>query len=251
MNRIPVIAANWKMNLNRDDAKKLAASIAQIADSRVDREFIVFPGFLTISDVHEIITGTTISLGGQNLHYEESGAFTGEISALQLKDSGCSHVLVGHSERRHYFKENYETVNRKVHRALQDGLKVMLCVGESLEEREQTITEMVVVDQLESALARIALKNLKNMYIAYEPIWAIGTGKNATPEDANHVHQIIRKTISRLFNEKVADEMRILYGGSVKGENITELMQQEHIDGVLVGGASLKPESFASIMDYK
>lgn len=249
--RVPVIAANWKMNLSVKEAGELADSVVKIANSLDDREVLLFPGFLQIASVFVAIHGSPVQLGGQNLYFEEKGAFTGEISALQLIDSGCTHVLVGHSERRHYFNEDYEVVNKKVRRALEEGLKVMLCVGESLEEREQNITEMVVVDQLESAFAKVSAKQLSNMYIAYEPIWAIGTGKNASPDDANHVHELIRRTVARIFNEKTADAIRILYGGSVKGENIQDLMAQEHVDGVLVGGASLRADTFSEIMSFK
>lgn len=251
MNRVPVIAANWKMNLTLEQAQNLATSIRKISENQTDREFIVFPCFLQISTVCEAVKNSLVYVGGQNLYFEESGAYTGEISASQLIDVGCSHVLVGHSERRHYFQENYDVVNKKVLRALEKGLKVMLCVGESLEEREQNITEMVVVDQLESAFSKVAAKHLKNMYIAYEPIWAIGTGKSASPSDANHVQQLIRKTIHRIYNEKWANELRILYGGSVKSDNISQIMKEEHIDGVLVGGASLKIDSFDEILKFK
>lgn len=250
MKRTPVIAANWKMNLTRDEARELTRSIVDQCKKIDDREIILFPSFLQMRSVEEAIGGENIGLGGQNLYFEEKGAYTGEVAAFQLLDAGCSHVLIGHSERRHYFHEDYETVNKKVKKAIDSGLKVMLCVGESLKERESNVTEMVVVDQLESAFQNIAKKELENITIAYEPIWAIGTGKTATPEDANHVHQIIRKTMTRIYDQTTAEEVRILYGGSVKPENIKELMQQNDIDGALVGGASLKADSFLNIIKY-
>lgn len=248
MKRKPVIAANWKMNLMKDEATKLAQKTLEAAKDVNDREIILFPSFLQIESVNAIVQNSNIGLGGQNMWYKDPGAYTGEVAAVMLQDAGCSHVLIGHSERRHYFKEDYETVNLKVLKALSVGLKVMLCVGESLEERESGITEMVVVDQIESAFQKVSADALKEMTIAYEPIWAIGTGKTATPEDATHVHKIIRKAVRRLFDEQAGDEMRILYGGSVKPSNIKELMAQEDIDGALVGGASLEAESFSSLI---
>ncbi|MDH5720709.1 MAG: triose-phosphate isomerase [Spirochaetia bacterium] len=248
--RTPVIAANWKMNLTIDEAVTLAQKITTSTADIADKEIILFPSFLQIPAVSDIIKNTNIGLGGQNVYFEGIGAYTGEIAGYQLKDAGCTHVLIGHSERRHYFHEDYETVNKKILQALACNLKVMLCVGESLEERENGVTEMVVVDELESAFQDVGINKLQELYIAYEPIWAIGTGKTATPKDANHVHKIIRKTLTRIFNEEAAGQMRILYGGSVKPDNIKSLMQQEDIDGALVGGASLLLESFLSLVNY-
>ena len=250
MNRKPVIAANWKMNLTIQEAVTLAKSITAKTSAIKDKEIIFFPSFLQIPSVSDIIKNTNIGLGGQNVYFEEKGAYTGEIAGYQLRDAGCTHVLIGHSERRHYFHEDYETVNKKIIQSLSCGLKVMLCVGESLQERENGVTEMVVVDELESAFQDVGAEKLKEMYIAYEPIWAIGTGKTATPKDAAHVHKIIRKTLTRIFSEEVAEQMRILYGGSVKSDNINALMQEENIDGALVGGASLEAESFLSLINY-
>jgi len=248
MSRKVVLAANWKMNLTMKQSCELVDNICNKMKDRENCEIILFPSFLHIPAIMEKIRNKNIGLGGQNLYFEEKGAYTGEVAAFQLVDAGCSHVLIGHSERRHYFQENYETVNKKVLRALAAGLKVMLCVGESLEERENNVTEMVVVDQIVSAMQNISIKNLPDISIAYEPIWAIGTGRNATPADAAHVHKIIRKAVGRIFNTEVASEISILYGGSVKPENIKELMAEEDIDGVLVGGASLKPESFLELI---
>lgn len=248
MKRKPVIAANWKMNLMKKEAVDLAQKTVAAAKDVKDKEIILFPSFLQIESVASVLKDSSISLGGQNLWHQDPGAYTGEVAGIMLQDAGCSHVLVGHSERRHYFKEDYDTINLKVLKALDIGLKTMLCVGESLEERESNITEMVVVDQIESAFQKVTQAHLPNITVAYEPIWAIGTGKTATPEDAAHVHQIIRKTIRRLFDDAAAEQMRILYGGSVKPDNIKELMAQEDIDGALVGGASLKADSFSALI---
>lgn len=248
MKRKPVIAANWKMNLMKQEATDLAQKTVEAAKDVNDKEIILFPSFLQIESVASIIKDSLVHLGGQNLWHQDPGAYTGEVAGIMLQDAGCSHVLIGHSERRHYFKEDYDTINLKVLKALEIGLKTMLCVGESLEERESNITEMVVVDQIESAFQKVLSSHLQSITIAYEPIWAIGTGKTATPEDAAHVHQIIRKTIRRLFDDEAAKQMRILYGGSVKPDNIKELMAQEDIDGALVGGASLKADSFSALI---
>ncbi len=246
-----IIAANWKMNLSQKEALSLAASLKEKIPPSYEKEVILFPSFVHIADVIKELKESSIQVGGQNIYYEKKGAFTGEVAAFQLKELGCSYVLIGHSERRHYFHEDYRTVNKKVRTAIEEGLKVMLCVGESLEEREQAITEMVIVDQIETALTEIPEDAVRdNIVIAYEPIWAIGTGRNATPEDASHVHVIIRRTLSRLYSEELSQEVRILYGGSVNPSNIRELMEPEDIDGVLVGGASLKIESFLPILFY-
>lgn len=248
--RKPVISANWKMNLTIQEAKDLANEFKKECGNNSEKELIVFASCLHIPDLVKIFENTCIKLGGQNIYFENSGAFTGETSAFQLKEAGVSHTLVGHSERRHYFNEDYETVNKKVKKALETGLKVMLCVGETLEDREAEVTEAIVVDQLESAFQDISVDRLKDLYIAYEPVWAIGTGKNATPEDAAHVHEIIRKTIARIYNEDETDKMRILYGGSVKSKNVKSLMKKEQIDGALVGGASLSYDAFKPIINY-
>lgn len=248
MSRKPIIAANWKMNLTAEESTSLVNKVVQGLSEAPACEVVLFPSFIHLPQVYQQIEGTQIGLGGQNLYFEEKGAYTGEVAAFQLKDAGCTHVLIGHSERRHYFKEDYDTVNKKVKRALGTDLKVMLCVGESLEERENNVTEMVVVDQIVSAMENISPKNLCDISIAYEPIWAIGTGKTATPEDASHVHQIIRKTLARIFDPETANAMCILYGGSVKPDNIRDLMKEDDIDGALVGGASLKADSFLNLI---
>lgn len=239
------------MNLSLAKADALADKLVAKQCKLEDREVILFVSFLQLPSVAKIIDGSNIGLGGQNMYCEDRGAFTGEESALNLKEVGCTHILLGHSERRHYFNEDYETVNKKVHCALKSGLKILLCVGESLEEREKRITEMVVVDQVETAFTNVSEKELKNIYITYEPIWAIGTGKNASVNDAAHVHEIIRKDLKRHYNEEQAQKMHILYGGSVKPENISSFLKNEEIDGVLIGGASLKASSFISMINTK
>lgn len=236
--------------MNMAGAREMTEGLKQSCTNSEDREVLLFPGFLQVPVATEALNGTCIKVGGQNLYFESNGAYTGEVSAEQLKDAGCTHVLIGHSERRHYFHEDYETVNKKVIKALETGLKAMLCVGESLEERENNVTEMVVVDQLESAFQNVAEDKLGELYIAYEPIWAIGTGKTATPQDASHVHEIIRKTLKRIYSETAAQEMRILYGGSVKPDNIKALMAEDDIDGALVGGASLNIDSFQALVNF-
>jgi triosephosphate isomerase len=250
MKRTPIIAANWKMHLTMNEAAQLTKEIVPSLPSSLNHEVILFVGFTHLGTIAPLLQASPVKLGGQNLHYESQGAYTGEVAAFQLTDAGCSHVLIGHSERRHYFKEDYEIINNKMKQALSSGLSAMLCVGESLQERETGVTEMVVVDQLESAFQDIEESSLGKISIAYEPIWAIGTGKTATPDDANHVHQIIRKSLTRIFDESAAESMRILYGGSVKPENIKDLMQMDDIDGALVGGASLKADSFSKLVHY-
>ncbi len=238
------------MNLTISQAKELAEKFRGECKDNTDKEIIVFASCLHIPDLVKVFDQTCVQLGGQNVYFENSGAFTGETSAFQLKEAGVTHVLVGHSERRQYFREDYETINKKVKNALATDLKVMLCVGETLKEREAGVTEAIVVDQLESAFLGVHPEQLNDLYIAYEPVWAIGTGKTATPEDAAHVHGIIRKTIARIYNEDEAQKMRILYGGSVNAKNIKELMKKEQIDGALVGGASLTLEAFSPLINY-
>ena len=237
MSKKVLIAANWKMNLTLDEALQLTQDIIKNKDRFKDKELILLPSFLYITELAKIMKSSNIGLGSQDICFEKEGAYTGETAAFQLKDVGCTHALIGHSERRHYFHEDYETVNKKVILALETGLKVILCVGESIEERERGITEMVVVDQLESAFKDVSLESDKDITIAYEPIWAIGTGKTATPEDAAHVHDIIHKTLNRVLNKEISKKIRILYGGSVKPNNVHTLVEQNNIDGALVGGA--------------
>ena len=249
MKRKPIIAANWKMNLNFSEAVSLTDNIVKNMTSISAIDMLLFPSALYIKVVADIIKGSNIGLGGQNICFERSGAFTGEISAAQLKDMGCTHTLIGHSERRHYFHEDYEMVNKKIHMALASHLDVILCVGESLEEKNQELTEMVVCDQISSALSNVSIEQISNIYIAYEPIWSIGTGETAAPEGINSVHQTIRDTLSKIFHSDVGNNMHILYGGSVNADNVKSFLEQNSIDGVLVGGASIDYGAFFSLVN--
>jgi triosephosphate isomerase len=214
-------------------------------------EPIVAPVFTALAAVAAELKGSNILLAAQNLHWEPQGAFTGEVSAAMLKDAGCSHVIIGHSERRQYFGETNETVNKKTRAALSAGLTPIVCVGETLQEREAGKTLEVVACQIREGLAGCAPAEISRLIIAYEPVWAIGTGKTATPAQAEEVHGLLRNRIAEISSRSVADDLRILYGGSVKADNIDELMRQPDIDGALVGGASLKADSFTRIIKFQ
>ena len=243
--RVPMIAGNWKMNTTVSEATELVKAMRGGLDKIGNVEKVLCPPFVSLAAVRELIRGNSIKLGAQNLFYEEKGAYTGEISPLMIADL-CEFAIIGHSERRQYFNETGEVVNKKVMAALKVDLRPLLCIGERLEENEAGRTEEVVTEQLGSSLAGI--DNLNGMVIAYEPVWAIGTGKAATGEQANETIALIRRNISRLYNDKIAQDMRILYGGSVTSANTAEFMQQSDIDGALVGGASLKASEFLSIV---
>jgi triosephosphate isomerase len=213
-------------------------------------EVVLCPPFTALATVAQLITGTEIGLGAQDLFWAEEGAYTGEISPVMLKELGCTYVIIGHSERRQYFGETDESVNKKAQAALEHGLKPIICVGESLEQREAGETDAFVSGQVKKALAGLAPASIPQVVIAYEPIWAIGTGRSSSSDDANQVIALIRQTIADQFTSELANQVRIQYGGSVKPENITEYMAQPEIDGALVGGASLKAESFYGILSY-
>jgi triosephosphate isomerase len=250
--RRPVIAGNWKMHKTSAEAEELArALVDHLSDLTDDREVVLCPPFTGLKVVFEVIKASPIKLGAQNLHWEKSGAFTGEISAVMLKDVGCSYVIIGHSERRTYFYETNATVNKKIFAALDQGLIPIVCVGETLEEREKNQTFEIIERQIKEGLVGLAPSQALRLIIAYEPVWAIGTGKTATPEQANEVHTFIRYLLAQNFNEGVASEIRIQYGGSVRPDNIKSLMNQKDIDGVLVGGASLDADSFTKIVKFK
>lgn len=231
------------------EARELVQALVPLIEDK-DREVVLCPGFVCLFEISKLLKGTNIKLGAQNMYHEDKGAFTGEISPLFLKEVGVTYVILGHSERRHIFGEKDELINNKVKAALLHGLSPILCVGETLNEREAGITYNVIENQIDGSLAGLQRENLENLVIAYEPVWAIGTGKTATKEDANEVIGYIRRLLLRNFGEKVGNETRILYGGSVKPGNIKELMEMEQIDGALVGGASLKAEDFAKITSY-
>ena len=248
--RTPIVGGNWKMNTNRESAKALAAQVVeQTADAaRQGVEVVVFPPFVYLADVAERVNGTPVMAGAQNLYPEDDGAFTGEISTAMVKDCGGEWVLAGHSERRHVIGETDDLINRKVRKALADGLKVILCVGETREQRDRSETDDVNMRQIRQGLADVSSADMARIVIAYEPVWAIGTGLTATPEDAQNAHRVIRETVRSLFGDSVADQVRIQYGGSVKPGNAAELFSQSDIDGGLIGGASLKADDFAHIV---
>jgi triosephosphate isomerase len=249
--RKPFIAGNWKMFLNSTTGVELAKSIADGSREAGDREILICPSFPLLSDVARSIDGSRVLVGAQNMYFENEGAFTGEVSADMLLSVSCSYVILGHSERRHVFNEKNESINKKVLFALKKGLKPILCVGELLEQREAGNTESVVKDQVTSGLKDVGKDLIGDVIVAYEPVWAIGTGKTATPEDADGVHLFIRTVISQLYSKETSDNMRILYGGSVKPDNIDGLMAKSNIDGALVGGASLKADSFLRIIKFE
>jgi triosephosphate isomerase len=243
------IAGNWKMNMLSAEAAALAAQLAEGLKDVKDIELAVAPPFTALSVVAEALAGSSIQLAAQDMHWEEKGAYTGEVSGPMLRDLDCSHVIIGHSERRQYFGETDESVNKKLKAAFQHGLIPILCVGETLSEREAGKTFEVVERQVRGALSEISERDAESLVMAYEPVWAIGTGKTATPEQAQEVHERIRGLIAELYGKDLAERMRIQYGGSVKPENTRELMSRPDIDGALVGGASLKPESFVAIVN--
>jgi triosephosphate isomerase len=247
--RIPLIAGNWKMNKMPSEAKTFAIDIARALQGKTEVEVLICPPCTALSSVSEVVKNSKIKLGAQNMHWETRGAFTGEISAEFLKDINCEYVLIGHSERRQLFGETDQTVNKKIHTALKINIKPILCVGETLAERENNKTFEVIGRQISGGLADIA--KLNSIVIAYEPVWAIGTGKTATTEQAREVHAFIRKNISDKYGNDAGDELRILYGGSVTPDNIDNLMAQKEIDGALVGGASLKLDSFVRLVNFK
>ncbi len=246
--RRPFIAGNWKMNLDRAGAVALAAEVARRASEFPHVDLAVCPPFVYLEAVRGAISGSPVGLGAQNMYCVPSGAFTGEISPAMLKDTGCRYVILGHSERRHVFKESNADVNKKVLAAFAAGLVPIVCVGEQLSEREAGRTDAVIREQFEGSLAGVSAEQMHGAVIAYEPVWAIGTGKVATPEQAEEVHAGLRKLLESRYNVEVAAAVRIQYGGSVKPDNAAELLAQPNIDGALVGGASLKAADFFGIV---
>ncbi len=247
--RKAIIAGNWKMHKTVSEATALVEELKPLVKGAAC-DVVVCPTSICLPVVVEAVKGTNIKVGAQNMHFEESGAFTGEISPIMLKDLGVEYVIIGHSERRQYFNETDETVNKKLKSAFAHGLIPILCIGESLEEREGNITEEVLAKQVKLDLNGITSENVKGMIVAYEPIWAIGTGKTATADDANETIGFIRKVIEKLYGNEVSEAVRIQYGGSVKPSTIKEQMEKEHIDGGLIGGASLKAQDFSAIVNY-
>ncbi|MCX8029100.1 MAG: triose-phosphate isomerase [Brevinematales bacterium] len=245
-----LIAGNWKMNKTVSEAVTLARGLVENLKDVKDRDILICPPFTALYPVYEVIKETNIKLGAQDVFYEDSGAYTGEISPLMLKDVGCEYVIIGHSERRHIIKETDELINKKVKASLKHNLKVILCVGELLEEREYGKTLDVVREQTIRGLEGVSSEEIKNVVIAYEPVWAIGTGKTAKPEDAQEVQQYIRQLLAQMYSKEIANNIIIQYGGSVKASNIDDLMAMPDIDGALVGGASLNLDEFTRIIRF-
>ncbi len=248
MSRKIVIAGNWKMHKTNAEALQLANQIKMKTTDIKQTGMIICPPFTALSAIADITKNTSLGLGAQDMCYEKEGAFTGAISAGMIKSTGASYVIIGHSERRQYFGDTDEIVNKKVKMALEFGLKPIVCVGESLEQREENITAQIVTNQVRLGLQDLKPEHMAQIILAYEPIWAIGTGKTASPAQAQEVHGVLRKVISEIFGHTTADQLVIQYGGSVKPENARDLLSQTDIDGALVGGACLKADSFAEII---
>src|SRR5262245_37998898 len=248
MARKKLVAGNWKMNTTRAEATALAGAVVKgvRTDTRVD--VVVCPPFVWLIAVAEVLKGSPVGMGAQDVHYDKKGAFTGEISPAMLIEAGCKYVIVGHSERRHELGESDAAINHKVHTALDEGLQVILCVGETLAERERNLQERVFQRQVYAACAGLTDNQFHRLILAYEPVWAIGTGKVATPEQAQQAHLNIRSRMAELYGDKIAAELPIIYGGSVTPESAAGLMSQSDVDGALVGGASLKADSFLTIV---
>ena len=245
-----IIAGNWKMNAGPSEAKKLAGDIAKVREGKKSSvEIIVCPPFISIPVVVDELDETEVKVGAQDVYTEDNGAYTGEVSTEMIKDSGCEYVIVGHSERREYFHEDDAIVAKKANKALRDGLRVIICVGEKLEQRKKGIHEEVVKNQVNTVIQGLEVQSSDDVVIAYEPVWAIGTGETATPQQAQEMHKHIRQLIADEWGESTAGEIRILYGGSMKPANAEELLSQKDVDGGLIGGASLKATSFNEIID--
>jgi triosephosphate isomerase (TIM) len=247
--RIPIIAGNWKMYKTSEEARSLASDLKGRLAKASGVKIVLCPPFTALPTVYSVIKDSNLKLGAQNMHWEKEGAFTGEISAEMILGIGCRYVILGHSERRTYFSENNQMINKKVKSAVKSGLIPIICVGEKLEEREKGKTEDVVEEHVIGAFQGLSKENATKTVIAYEPVWAIGTGKTASPKQANEVHIFIRQLLSEIYDQKIADNIDILYGGSVKPENSEELLAQSDIDGALVGGASLDADSFEKIVN--
>ncbi len=250
MTRRALIAGNWKMHMTVSAAKQLAAQVVAAGRDAADRDVLLAPPFTAVRAVAEVVAGSGIMVAGQNVCWEEQGAFTGEISPLMLQDIGATAAIVGHSERRQIFGESDELIRQRLLGGLKYGLSVILCIGETLEEREDEQTLAVLEKQLRAGLEGVASGEIDRVVIAYEPVWAIGTGKTASTGQAQEAHAFIRKLVANLYEKDIAGDLRILYGGSVKPANVDELMAQPDIDGALVGGAALDAESFGRIINF-
>ena len=245
--RNKVIAGNWKMNKDVFETADLINGLKKSIE-KTNAEVIICPPFTSLVVAQQLLKGSTIKLGAQDVSVQDDGAYTGEISVKMLKSVGCEYVIVGHSERRQYFHESNDLINQKAKKVLASGMKSIICVGETLDEREKGITDKVITAQVKGVLAGLTQSELDRVIIAYEPVWAIGTGKTATTQQAEDVHQLIRKLVAQLYSWAVAEKLIIQYGGSVKPDNAKELLNQADIDGALVGGACLKAESFSGIV---
>ncbi len=250
MKRRPLLAGNWKMHTTVMDACQLAAEIGKCSVGLTDRDVLLAPPYTVISEVAHVMQGSEVLVASQNVCWEAKGAFTGEISPTMVKSAGGSAAIIGHSERRQIFHEDHEIINKRVRGALAFGLMAVFCIGETLEEREGEQTFVILEEQLRKGLAGISSEEMGKTVVAYEPVWAIGTGKTASKEQAQEVHAFIRKLLTEMFEKDIADSVRILYGGSVKPDNVDELMAQPDIDGALVGGAALDAESFCRIINF-
>jgi triosephosphate isomerase len=249
--RVPLLAGNWKMHKTVVEAGELVESILGGLGELTDREVLVCPPYTALSHISQLLANKPVVLGAQDVFYEPQGAYTGAISPQMLRDVGCTYVIIGHSERRQHFGDTDEIVNRKMHAALENGLRPIMCIGETKPQRDAGQAEEIVVTQVRGGLQGISTEQMKHVVLAYEPIWAIGTGDTATPADAQAMHVAIRKTLGELYGNETAQVTRIQYGGSVKPDNVDELMGQPDIDGALVGGASLKAESFLRIVQFR
>lgn len=250
MARTPLVAANWKMHKTQAEARAFVAAVAPKIREVRGREVLVCPPFTALAAFNDARKDTNLRLGAQNLYFETKGAFTGEISIDMLKDVGCEYVIIGHSERRWVFGEPDDLINRKVLAALAGGLLPILCVGEKLDDREKKLTEQVILQQMEKGVAGLAPEAFAKLVVAYEPVWAIGTGRNATTKDAKDAIALIREWVHSRHGTAASEQLRILYGGSVKPDNFATYMEQEGIDGGLIGGASLEPDSFVKLVQY-
>ena len=248
--RKPFVAGNWKMNMDSHTGAELAKAVASGASDLADSSVTVavIPSFVYLPAVGQAVSSSGVAIGAQDVYFEEKGAFTGEISPAMLKDVGCTYVLCGHSERRHVIGESDELINKKMLASVAGGLLPILCVGELLEERDASQTEQVIERQIRAGLAGLDAEKMAAVTVAYEPVWAIGTGRTATRQQAQEVHAFIRKLVAEMYDEALAAEIRILYGGSVKPDNAKELMSETDVDGALVGGASLKADAFVQII---
>jgi triosephosphate isomerase len=249
--RRPLIAGNWKMFKTGPEAVETTDRLVKLLSTTIDVDVMIAPPFTALALVSDMLKKTPISLGAQNLFWEAEGAYTGEISASMLVSAGCRYVIVGHSERRQYFGETDETVNKKIKAAVKNDLIPVMCIGESETERESKETFSVLDRQVQKGLKGFSADEMETLVIAYEPIWAIGTGKTATADQAQEIHLFLRAMLGKKFGNKLAKSLRILYGGSVKPDNITDLMTMPDIDGALIGGASLEPETFSKIVQFQ